>query len=230
MFQLAYASLYDGGQLYTSTIDRLYRSRNLATSKWLYYAEQTCLLLIALRLGNLLLPLLGTEVYHLDPVQNFFIANKELYGNLYFEVVSLIMPLYCFHLRYLFCTVPEKNMCWYFFHDVVVRGSSIFQQCRKADYEIERLLGEKVNSLYGQYRAEYRLAWQITPTWLFRWMVPLIARLSIKLHCDDIDKEKLMHRPLKENPNMSFKLRARLALLVELFNKASTALLVSASK
>lgn len=212
--------IHDNGQFCYRSLDSLYRRRTLSPNRRVYLFEQFLLLSLSARMVNLIVPYMDTNVaYTLDALQRYIAFNKNLYG-VYFEIVSAILPLYCFSLRYLLNSVPEKNMCWSFFYDIAVYGTDVFDDCLRSKADVEALVIAKEEEIYFQL-GNWKYLFFFIPDGLVRSACRTMAQMLLKLTAADVDRAKVMKRPLRENPTMSFELRARLVLLVWICNKIS---------
>lgn len=219
--------LHQGEHFYYRSVWKLHHHRRLTLDSRRNAAENFSLLLLAFRMGNLVVwfrtpPSWGLHLAtfaHLDPIQWYVLSHQDVYG-VYFSVVFAVAPLYVWILRVLFAFVPVHNMCWSFFHDVAVRNVDAFAACRISNQDaLERLFEENKR----QVQAFFSAKWFLEP---LSWMLPrtvleTLVRLKIQLTAADVDRVKVCSGRwrLVENPQMDFELRARLANLVWLFNQ-----------
>lgn len=212
--------LTDQFRFYYSTIKQRQACPNL-TQKLLYIIEQLYLLTFIVRVANkFLYPILDSDTnlyYYCDPFLDYL--QEQNFNDICLVIALVMFAGFTSYIKGNIHQQPADCVYVQLKLDLVVHNSDVYCQSKENSKLLKNLIKKEANRINQKFQ-------QNCPKFLNKW-IPIrffcrkIAKLQVYSKNLNIDRRKMMESQLRMCPNLSFKLRVKLAKMVASMDQVS---------
>src|SRR5699024_5406316 len=133
-------------------------------------------------------------------------------------IVIFLVVLFNFISQSLVYFLDVSTITWRWWYQLVVENQDSYYNSVISAEEFELVLQRK-QVYFVQKLHRYRYWRMIVPEFCTKILATIVAKLDIWLHLENVNKRRLLSKPLTMMPHLSTKLRTRLWLFIILFDK-----------